>query len=123
MRILINEAINSLNNIWFLKTLHNWITSNSYFGYERVILLLDNWAYHKSSTSISILLKLGYTIVFLPAYSPEIAPIEMYFSILRRNLRDSLKKERVRFSVRNNKTKIFDSLVKIKEDIIKNKIA
>ena len=56
MSFLMEETINSVNFVWFIKIVHNWLISNSYFGYHEVLLLLDNWAFHKSITSTSILL-------------------------------------------------------------------
>ena len=86
---MLDETVNSLKFIWFIKIFHNWTISNNYFGYNEVLILLDNWSFHKSSTSISLLKTLGYAVAFLPVYSPDFAPIEMCFSLLRRNLSES----------------------------------
>ena len=119
MSFLMEETINSVNFVWFIKIVHNWLISNSYFGYHEVLLLLDNWAFHKSITSTSILKTLGYTIAYLPAYSPDFAPIEMCFSILKRYLKESCKRENTKLSLRTNKIKIYNSLAKIKENTAK----
>ena len=39
---VINETINSDSFIWFLKILHQWLSSYNNFDYSDVILMLDN---------------------------------------------------------------------------------
>ena len=104
----------------FIKIFHNWTISNNYFGYNEVLILLDNWSFHKSSTSISLLKTLGYTVAFLPAYRPDFAPIEMCFSLLKRNLSESWKKENSKLSLKVNKAKVYNSLSWLNKKTIKN---
>ena len=92
MSFMIDETIDSINFIWFNSILHHWIVSNNYYEYNKVLLLLDNWSYHKSNNSMKILKTLCYTIAYIPTYSPDFAPIEMCFYILKRNLKESWKK-------------------------------
>ena len=116
---VLNETINSDNFIWFLKILHQWLSSHNNFDYSDVILMLDNWAFHKSSISKTFILNLGYTTIYLPAYSPDFAPIEMWFSLIKRNLSSSCKKEAIRISLKHNYNKIYSSLSTIKSSIIR----
>lgn len=51
------------------------------------IVILDNLAAHKSETAAQILRKKGAWFLFLPAYSPDLNPIEMAFSKLKAHLR------------------------------------
>ena len=110
----INETIDSQHFIWFLKILNQWLDSNNNFGYSKVILMLDNWSFHKSSLSKRLLLKLWYTIVYLPAYSPNFAPIEMWFSMIKKSLSELCKRETINLFLKNNFTKIYSSLITIK---------
>ena len=73
---VINETIDSNNFIWFLKILISWLQSNNYFEYSQVILLLDNCSIHKSDSTISVLQRFKFTTLFIPAYSPDFAPVE-----------------------------------------------
>ena len=117
---MLDETIDSTKFVWFIKILHNWIVSNDNFGYNEVMILLDNWSFHKSSTSASLLIELRYKITYLPVYSPDFAPIEMFLSILKKNLSESWKKDNAKVSLKINKVRVYNSLIKINEKIVKN---
>ena len=53
--------------------------------------MLDNWSVHKSQLSQNFIKKHTFKILYIPAYSPELAPVEMSFSLLKRNLSESNK--------------------------------
>ena len=73
----LNETIGSSNFIWFLKILHTWLLSHKFFEYSQVMIMLDNCAMHKSKTTKSVFQKMPYSIKYLPAYSPDFAPVEL----------------------------------------------
>ena len=66
---------------------------------------------------------MGYTIIFIPAYSPDFAPVEMWFSLIKRNLAKISKESNSKISVKQNYAKIFDSLSPITSKIVKNMFA
>jgi transposase len=51
------------------------------------VVILDNLRVHKSAKAASILKDKGAWFLFLPAYSPDLNPIEMAFAKLKANLR------------------------------------
>jgi len=51
------------------------------------VVILDNLATHKSDTAAQMLKSHGCWFLFLPAYSPDLNPIEMAFSKLKAHLR------------------------------------
>lgn len=51
------------------------------------IVVLDNLVVHKSSRVQQLLRKRGCQLVFLPAYSPDLSPIEQAFSKIKQFLR------------------------------------
>ena len=51
------------------------------------VVILDNLAAHKSEKAKAILKERGAWFLYLPAYSPDLNPIEMAFSKLKANLR------------------------------------
>ena len=51
------------------------------------VVILDNLAAHKSETAAKTLREKGAWFLFLPAYSPDLNPIEMAFSKLKAHLR------------------------------------
>ena len=117
--LVTNETINSGNFTWFLKILADWLHSHNYFGYNRAMLLLDNWSIHKSSSTVIVLQSFSFITLFIPAYSPEFAPVEQWFSIIKKNLSEICKREHANITIRQNYTKIYDSLISIKAITIK----
>lgn len=51
------------------------------------IVILDNLAVHKSAKAAKCLRQIGAWFLFLPAYSPDLNPIEMAFAKLKAHLR------------------------------------
>ena len=51
------------------------------------VVILDNLATHKSEKAAGLLKANGCWFLFLPAYSPDLNPIEMAFSKLKAHLR------------------------------------
>jgi len=51
------------------------------------LVILDNLAVHKSAKAAEYLRQRGAWFLFLPAYSPDLNPIEMAFSKLKAHLR------------------------------------
>ena len=51
------------------------------------VVILDNLSTHKRPRAAQALRKRGGWFLFLPAYSPDLNPIEMAFSKLKANLR------------------------------------
>lgn len=51
------------------------------------VVILDNLATHKSPRAAEVLKEHGCWMLFLPAYSPDLNPIEMVFSKLKAHLR------------------------------------
>lgn len=53
-------------------------------------IVMDNASFHRKSRLIPIAEKHGHTILFLPPYSPELNPIENFWSCLKSRLRSVL---------------------------------
>ncbi len=53
----------------------------------RDVVILDNLSSHKSATAAAMLKSVGASFLFLPAYSPDLNPIEMAFSKLKALIR------------------------------------
>ena len=116
---VINKTIDSENFIWFIKVMISWLQSDNYFENSQIILLLDNWAIHKSNQVAALFQKVNFIILYIPAYSPDFAPVEMCFSLIKRKLYEEWKRENIRLTLKHNYTKIHDSLISIKAITIK----
>ena len=62
------------------------------------MILLDNWAVHKSSITIIWLNKMNITIYFIPPYLPDFAPVEKCFCQIKRKLGEQCKRETVKLT-------------------------
>ena len=51
------------------------------------VVIMDNVAFHKSETAEDLIRARGAWVLFLPAYSPDLNPIEMAYSKLKTLLR------------------------------------
>ena len=64
----------------------SWVQSHNYFEHSQIILLLDNCAIHKSNQVAALFQKVNSIILYIPAYSPDFAPVEMCFGLIKRKL-------------------------------------
>lgn len=51
------------------------------------VVILDNLSPHKGARSLALIAKVGAEVRFLPAYSPDLNPIEPMWSKVKANLR------------------------------------
>ena len=57
-------------------------------------VIMDNASFHKGEDIIEIAEKHQINIIYLPAYSPDLNPIEKFWANFKRNLRKVIKKYR-----------------------------
>ena len=55
-------------------------------------VIMDNASFHKGDDIIGIAKKYQINIIYLPAYSPDLNPIEKFWANFKRNLRKVVKK-------------------------------
>jgi len=48
--------------------------------------MLDNARLHKTKSCLTLFEQFGPKFVFIPPYTPTLAPIELIFSILKKNI-------------------------------------
>ena len=68
---------------WFEKYLLPILPKNS-------VIVMDNASFHRKSKLFTLAEKSGHRLIFLPPYSPELNPIENFWSWLKRYLRKTL---------------------------------
>jgi len=54
------------------------------------VLVLDNASFHKSPMLVAIVKSYGHHLLFLPPYSPDLNPIELSYSWLKKKLREEM---------------------------------
>ena len=117
--MITNGTINSLKFITFLKNLKEWLNKNKNFGFKETLLIMDIWSIHKSKSTINYLKKIKIQVLFLPVYSPILAPIEKFYGILKLKLRKQWANIEVKLNHKENYSKILKALKEIKSETIK----
>ena len=54
------------------------------------VIVLDNASFHHSPTTLQLVTDAGFHLLFLPAYSPDLNPIEHFWATLKTRLRKDL---------------------------------
>lgn len=55
------------------------------------IVILDNATFHKSGKTKELIKNAGCQLLFLPPYSPDLNPIEIFWANLKAKIKDCLK--------------------------------
>lgn len=58
------------------------------------VIILDNATFHKSPKTKELIENAGCRLLFLPPYSPDLNPIEIFWTNLKAKIREYLKKSR-----------------------------
>lgn len=74
-----NGRLNSDNTIAFLQAVVNWLQVTD----QTVYIILDGAPWHRSKKVAAAATQLGFTFVRLPAYSPDLNPIEGLWKWMR----------------------------------------
>ena len=72
-------------NTWLKECLIPILPHNS-------IIVLDNARFHKAEETKRLVEAYGHQLLFLPPYSPDLNPIEKYWAVIKRKLRNLLEK-------------------------------
>lgn len=72
-------------NLWFTQELLPSLRAEQ-------VVIMDNASFHKSPVLAMEAKKYGVEIIYLPAYSPDLNPIEKFWANLKRNIRKIIKK-------------------------------
>ena len=75
--MLSNKTSNSDKFLQFLNRLDYWLSQNNRFKKKEILVILNNWSIHKAVEVVQKNLEINWNVIFLPAYSPQFAPIEM----------------------------------------------
>lgn len=55
------------------------------------VVIMDNATFHKSKEALNLIEKAGCRILFLPPYSPDLNPIEIFWSNFKKMVRTHLE--------------------------------
>ena len=105
--IIWNETVNSHIFSQFLKILQYWISKNKELLKCNVTFLLDNAPTHLSNETQTIIRKIGVPTLFLPPYSPTLAPIELFFRYIKSKIRSVRSKTKIVYGAKSGDNTIF----------------
>ena len=83
---ILKSRWNSEAFIEFLKMINWWIDAYSINGDRRALVLLDNCSIHRSNKTIEYMKSTKLWYMFLPHYTPSLAPVELVFANLKRRI-------------------------------------
>ena len=84
---------NSNSFLWFLKHLIEDIKKTENINSDEIMLILDNAPVHQANIILEYINESKMIWVFLPQYSPELAPVETVFAILKQKAWKSANRE------------------------------
>ena len=116
--MFVNETIKSEQYSIFLVVLHYLLKFVGKNIKDEVIFLQDNAAIHHGKLIKRIATKLDLWMHFLPAYSPEIAAVELIFGVLKRKICTTRTAHLNDFGADGGKELIMNSLNSIRSDTI-----
>ena len=89
--------LESTNNFTtFIEILGNclkWLRVDLQIDMRKIVIVLNNWAIHRSKKVMSYLNKFGWIIIYAPPYTPELWAVELFFNVLKRRIVTQWKKE------------------------------
>ena len=82
----------------FIELMFEYLQKYQKIKPDEVGIILDNWSWHRANSIIEYSKNINTRLYFIPSYCPEMAPVEVYFSELKRkfiksNQSNSLKLE------------------------------
>ena len=104
----ISSNINSNIFTRYMMLLDEWIWDQKDFNYDSVIWILDNWRSHKSATSIRRISKLKTKRIFIPPYSPMLAPVEQASRSLNTRIKRKVRTKGVNLNKLESRNEIFE---------------
>ena len=104
----------------FLKNLDNFTSSDWGWSLQDWLILMDNAATHRSKTVKGYVEEQKLNIAFIPTYSPEWAPIEKYFSLLKRIIVEKRRGRTTNFKTQSSMDLIGKSMEYIPQAAVTN---
>ena len=117
--MLSNKTSNSDKFLQFLFRLNYWLSQNNRFEKKDILVILDNWSMHETVEVVQKILGINWNVIFLPAYTPQFAPIEMWFSKIKGNLRQLYNRKIVKLSLKSSYNDVFNTMKHIKSEYIR----
>ena len=89
-----NSSFNQVKFLIFLKDLLLKLENEKVEGLEKVILVADNWRFHKTEMIKQFLEKKKIVWIFIPPYSPELNPGEKLINFIKMFVKNQIRKQK-----------------------------
>ena len=106
----LTENNNSEEFIKFINKLIIWLWEDLKINIMNLVLMIDNSPVHTSRNSMKNLNELKCQVVFLPPYTPQLAPIEMMFHVMKRKIYKHSEGEEIRLCSKDRMRTIKETL-------------
>ena len=90
--------MNSEIFIQFLKHFEAWCFNDKSICKKKVMFLLDNCSSHRSPITAKFIEKFKINVLFIPAYSPQFAAVELAFNSIKKRLNHFIKRRTIKLS-------------------------
>ena len=99
----------------FALHLNRWLIEHKMFDYSRCWVILDNCTSHRAKIVTQFFLNTNWKIYYLPPYSPQFAPVEIAFGIIKKEFIKACSNQIVDCKKNEMLIKLLISLKKIDE--------
>jgi transposase len=116
--MLKTKTVNSTDLSIFLMIMEELLRSAMINIEEDVVIHADNAKIHQSKVTKAVAMHIKAKFIFLSPYSPQFAPVELMFGIIKSKLRSKISTEEINFGKKEG----MEAIVGIMEDILKDSI-
>ena len=117
---VINGTLNSKKFTEYLDRLFKYLKDAENVDTSKIGLILDNCSVHRCREVSNYFARRNIAIILLPPYWPEFAPVELLFSLVKRNIMKIHKNECLDLFKECNRSKILKAFQKIDWSCIRN---
>ena len=118
--LMLNQTTNSEIFSEYICKFNDWINENNYFSFKNLIIMFDNWSIHRSRNNLRLMETMEHQIVFIPAYSPQFVPIEMWFNYVKQILKNKWRHIVWNLSNMYSHNKVWETLKLLDKRIVAN---
>ena len=105
------EDTGDSDKFWnFLHILKYAISHSMNISDTDLIIVLDNAKIHHSNITLNIVKLIGINIMFLPAYSLTLAPVELFFRMLKNEMRKVMHQKQIWFNKAKDRIEIYNAV-------------
>ena len=116
----INGSVTNTILIKFLQELQIFLTSKIQTQIRNWLIIVDNASIHRCKAIKSFIKQENLSIAYIPPYSPEMAPVEKYFSVLKKNVIKQNIGRQINWRSENAKEILRNGINKISAQSVRN---